>query len=334
MGDEKIIKIHHSSLITYRKAARNSECLAPRIIVECLSILALLLLLASCGLKGPPRLPANESPQAPVDIKVLQRYHPRQVVLNWDYPDKHRDFVKRFVVKRSNGGDHDRNTLVNGTTFTDSDLDADVIYTYSIYAVSIGGIHGDVSEPVEVRPVTALTKPVDLTFDIGNESVTLDWKYPESGFKFNIYRDAALTPVNPEPVGENFLDVTPILDTVVRYTIRAVKETDILTEGPPAEEIVIGPENYVPSSPSGLGFALTDSKVLVFWNDNPETWIRGYRVYRSPSEDGDFIPVGMSETPAFEDTDNASGKRFYRVRALGPLKEGPLSETIAVEMKR
>jgi hypothetical protein len=74
--------------------------------------------------------------------------------------------------------------------------------------------------------------------------------------------------------------------------------------------------------------------VLLFWDENPEVWTRGYRVYRSPLENGDFLPVGTSETPAFEDTDNISGNLFYRIRALGPVNEGPSSETIAVEMKR
>lgn len=307
----------------------------------------LVIFLASCGMKGPPSLPVHEAPQAPTDIKVLQRHQPRQVVLNWDYPEKHKDSIERFVVMRSNGAGPGRAAFVNGTTFTDFDLDANAIYTYSVNAVSLKGIHGDASGPVEVRPVAGFSKPVDLTFDIGNESVTLGWKYPESGVRFNVYRDAALTPVNPEPVGESFLDVTLTPGTAVRYSIRAMKETgramketNVVSEGPPSVEIAIGPEDYVPSRPLGLNFALTDGKVLVFWDDNPETWVRGYRVYRATikdgedGEDGDFITIGMSETPAFEDRDIVAGKRFYRVRALGPLKEGHPSETISVEIKR
>jgi hypothetical protein len=290
-------------------------------------------LLASCGMKGPPRLPVYEIPHVPQDIKVLQRYHPRQVILNWDYPEGKKDSVAGFAVKRSDDMGSSREEIVNETAFTDSNLEENRSYTYSVSAVGINRIHGDASESVEVAPVTDLAEPGDLTFDIGNDTVTLSWKYPDSSVSFNIYRDEALASINRDPVREVFLYVTPNPDTAVSYIIRAVKETNILTEGPPSAEIVIGPEDYIPSSPSGLGFAFTEGKVLLLWDENPEIWIRGYRAYRSLTEDGEFLPIGISETPAFADTDNLSGKRFYRVRTIGPLKEGPFSESIAVELK-
>jgi hypothetical protein len=300
-----------------------------------LSMTVLALMLASCGLKGPPRLPVYELPHVPENIKIIQRYHPRQVIINWAYPEELRDSLERFVVMRSDGAGTSREIVVKGTAFTDSHLDENKVYTYSVSAVSIDGVHSDVSEPVEVGPVTGLSGPRGLAFDIGKDTVTISWKYPESNVMYNIYTDATLAPTNRRPVSEPFMDVTPFPSMTVSYTVRVVvKETNILTEGPPSEEIVISPEDYVPSSPSGLGYAITDSKVLLFWDENPEVWTRGYRVYRSPLENGDFLPVGTSETPAFEDTDNISGKLFYRIRALGPVNEGPSSETIAVEMKR
>lgn len=291
----------------------------------------IVVLLASCGMKGPPMLPVYEIPHVPQNIKVIQRYHTRQVILNWDYPEGKKDSVAGFAVKRSDDTGSSREVIVKGTAFTDSHLEENRSYTYSVSAVSLNRIHGDVSESVEVAPVAGLTEPGDLAFDIGNDTVTLSWKYPDSSVSFNIYGDEALAPINRDPVRELFLYVTPNPGTAVSYTVRAVKETNILTEGPPSDEIVIGPEDFIPSSPSGLGFAFTDSKVLLFWDENPEIWIRGYRAYRSLTEDGEFLPIGISETPAFEDKDKLSGKRFYKVSAIGPLKEGPLSEAIAVE---
>lgn len=297
-------------------------------------MIVLVPLLVSCGMKGPPRLPVHEIPHAPQNIKVHQRYYPRQVILNWDYPEEKMDSIGGFVVMRSNGSGTGQEVIIHGTTFTDSQLDENRIYTYSVNAISLRGIHGDSTAPLIVSPVSGLTKPLNLDFDISKDKIILSWKYPESSMSFNVYRDGALTPVNRKPVNDVSLQIALTPGTTVSYTVRAVKETNILTEGPPSNEIVIGPENYIPSSPSGLGFAITDGKVLLFWDENPEKWTWGYRVYRSLSEDGKFLPVGISETPAFEDTDDVSGKRFYRIRALGPVKEGPSSETIAVELNR
>lgn len=294
----------------------------------------LVLLLSSCGMKGPPRLPLYEIPHAPQNIEVNQRSHPREVILKWDYPEAQMDSIEGFVVVRLNGGGADREVIVNGTSFTDSKLDENRIYTYSISAISLRGIHGDSSIPLVVNPVSGLTKPLDLTFDIGWDKINLNWKYPEHSARFNVYKDGAPVPITREPVHEMSLQIAPTPDTTASYIVRAVKDTNILTEGPPSDEIVIGPEDYIPSSPLGLGFAVTDRKVLLFWDENPEIWIWGYRVYRSFTQEGEFLPVGTSETPAFEDTDYASGKRFYKIRAFGPVKEGPSSETISVELNR
>jgi len=104
----------------------------------------------------------------------------------------------------------------------------------------------------------------------------------------------------------------------------------VVTMGFPFESITVGGvRNAVmkavlnffgagPAVPTGLTLA-GGSNIKLDWNNNPETNIRGYNVYRARSRSGPFEKINASlvTSSAYTDTGATAGKTFYyRVTAV------------------
>jgi predicted small lipoprotein YifL len=297
-----------------------------------ISLLVLLVVIASCGKKGPPKWVEPEKPAAPTALTVLQRYHPRQAVLGWE----HEGSVEKFDVMRAGDGEFERIASVKERRYIDSGLGEGLTYRYRVVALSDRGIESDATGPVELTPVPGTQKPIDLSASIGHDAVALGWRYPHlrKTPRFNVYRreegsQYPMAPVNALPVERTeFRDGTNA-ETVVYYSVRAFFPGDVATEGPTSDEVRVAPGDYVPSRPVGVDFAVMENRVLVFWKENPEAWVRGYGVYRAGG-DGGFRRIGVTTTPAYEDRDLSMGKMYYRIKALGPVGESPYSDTVGV----
>jgi hypothetical protein len=303
---------------------------------------AVLLIAVSCGAKYPPRWVKHEPPPAPEGLTVIQREKPRQAILHWNYPQGLAASLEGFTVMRSDGGRFRRIALVTDMRYVDNDLDDRSTYRYMVAALDGKGSSGEAAGPVGIGPVTGIERPVNISFSIGNESVTLLWTYPYDGADnavFNVYRSTEslrypFKPLNTNPLKGPSYNVGLHPDKRYYYTVRAFYAAGGLNEGSPSEEIGIGPKDYMPSRPVGIDFAVTDDSVLLFWEENPEKWIKGYGVYGSMAEDGKYVEIGCTRTPAFKDTKATEGERFYRVSAFGPMAEGQVSEAIRVSFSK
>jgi hypothetical protein len=77
------------------------------------------------------------------------------------------------------------------------------------------------------------------------------------------------------------------------------------------------PDTTAPAAPSGLTVVAGDAKVTLDWNNNTESDLAGYRVYRRNS-DGTWpaTPLAGTSTSAYTDTGLANGTTYtYRVAA-------------------
>jgi predicted small lipoprotein YifL len=318
------------------------KILSRPVFVLCLVIILTAFIL-SCGKKGPLSLKSYEKPQPPKQLTALHREG--GIILSWragggrdkgimaeDVPDPKGE-IEEFVVLRADGEEGFKNKAsTKENKIIDRDFKQGGVYRYKVVAKNQRGILSPDSNVIEVMPATPPPPPDGLAFEIGNDSVAIKWAPSKEAVFFNVYRGFesgayGMNPVNAEPLKETSYSDSLNPGRDVYYTVRALKGGALRSEGGASVEIAVRPSDFIPKKPMGLKAIRTEGGLVLIWDGNPETWIRGYRVYRS-DEGGGFNPTGDSQTPSFIDRDALSRRCAYRVSALGPLKEGSLSGAV------
>lgn len=286
---------------------------------------------ASCGRKAPPRLPAYEQPPAPSSLVAIQREN--AVILLWDYPRSKLRYVREFRVMSADK----MLSSTEETSYTDSEIEIGEVYDYTVFAISTTGIVSDATAQVSIETKEVPAAPEGLVAEVVKEGVRLQWSHARDDVAYNVYRSpdrdlSTLLPANPEPVSITSYTDIPYVDKTVYYTVRALIGGPKRYEGPESEMVELKPEAFVPSAPGDLKATLAGEKILLAWEDNPEVWVRLYRIYRS-SDGEKFSLIGESRTPSFIDDDSLKGKIYYKIKAIGLVMEGDYSATVMVVIK-
>ena len=297
----------------------------------CCLLFVVYCLLSACGQKGAPTLKAYVKPQPPSRVTAVCR--PSAIILTWDFPKDKESTIKGFDLLRASDGDFEKIALLENKkrTYTDTDFNPASAYKYKIISRNLRGITGQDSNIVEVKPKTLPGPPVDLSFSIEWNTLTLTWKNLEEGVAYNIYKTDKTgmypdAPLNKQPVkGLSFRDSFD-MNKPVYYTIRSITGDGVKYEGPASAELSVNPLEFTPSQPENIRATATADSVYLTWKEPAETWITGYRVYRETNKKKGFVLIGESQIPAFTDKEKPSSKRSYRVTAVGPAKEGPPAE--------
>jgi len=287
-------------------------------------LLPVLLLIAACGVKAPPSLERLEPPPAPQNISAIQRAD--TVILTWGYPEKK---IKEFVVEEKVNEGSFETVSVQGEKQYSTLAAYGLTYTFRVRARSQQGILGEKAEIV-VPVITPPAPPENLSVKIGPESLRLSWEYPEGfSFSFNVFKEnGEIEQLTKEPVKEMSMELPAEPDRKVSYEIRAVKGGPFMYEGEGAR-ITVGPADFVPTKPAAPAAVQAESAVRLLWQENPETWVRAYGIYKESG--GEFIKIGESAIPSYFDEGATGGT--YRISARGPLSEGPLSEPAVLPSK-
>lgn len=76
-----------------------------------------------------------------------------------------------------------------------------------------------------------------------------------------------------------------------------------------------GGDTDPPAAPSGLSATGNDGSVRLNWDDNSESDLEGYEVYRSTVSGGDYSPIGSSAASSadYTDSDVSNGTTYYYV---------------------
>lgn len=266
----------------------------------------------------------------PVLLHAIHRED--KIILTWRFPkDKEAD-IKGFHIFRRTGSDAKQIAFVESDIrrLTDTDFRIGISYHYYMTTETEDGRTSRDSEPLSVTPATVPLPPADISFKINRNSLDLNWEHADNDIRYNVYKtfkkgDYDLNPVNKKPLTVNSFNDSLSIDTTVFYTIRSLRDSAIRDEGYPSKEVEITPDEMVPSAPHGLSYFSSEDTILLYWEEAPEPWVRGYRIYRR-LEEQDYSFIGETVTPAFRDSDQLLLQRDYRVRAVGPGKEGDASE--------
>jgi hypothetical protein len=187
-------------------------------------------------------------------------------------------------------------------------------YHYVVVPVNRKGYAGEESREITIHWMPPPSKPEALQAQAGDRSVDLQWETPEVDIPlmFNIYRRTddgtyPLLPVNAVPVEENrHLDKKVRNGTLYHYQIRALTtETKPWIESSASYEIEAIPVDLIsPAPPEGLEAIPGQEIIRLFWEENKENDLSGYRVYRRSGRRGGFVQIGDISQPVTIFTDN------------------------------
>ncbi len=290
-----------------------------RILSIFLSLLIFLCPFYGCGKKALPSYKRLKVARPVENLNYLIR--PEGVILSWQYPYT-RDGIY-FVIYRKDKdmeklGETDKNIFIDNTSLSNGSREYVIVSTYN------EGIKAEQRIVIESLPLPEA--PSTFNFKIMDEEIILSWDGRE-GCLYNVYNIPSENKeelLNREPLSVNFFKIAPVPEQTRIIRLRCARDS---VEGYPAE-IIIRPEDYIPEKPEGLRYVLVDGNVVLTWKENPEKWIRGYRIYRDTGSG--FVLAGETVYPLFEDRLNGLKRIYYRITALGPSKEGPYSDEIKV----
>lgn len=291
-------------------------------------------LIISCGKKSPPTLKSYEKPAAPSGLAAIHRED--SVILSWNYPENLRSALAGFLILRDDTNGFERLATVGGEegVFHDNTAKTGISYTYKVIAQSLKNVSSGDSNIITVAPKPLPPSPVNIRFAVRSDFIELTWDSSGEGVCYNVYRtvergkdDGIL--LNKKPIcSVLFRDPAMFPDKNVYYTVRALFDTEVRDEGYASREVEVSSSHFIPSPPSDLRIVAGDDKVFLIWKESPESWVRGYRIYRMREGDTGFQVIGEVNLPAFTDTEVSARKVRYSIRALGPSQE---SESLAGE---
>ncbi len=291
--------------------------------------------MAGCGRKGPPTLKTYEKPESPSALTAVHKE--RRIILSWSYPGSLRASIKGFQILRAEGSGFERRAFVDSdqSSFADEEFTLDVSYKYQVLAENLKGILSAAPETLEVIPKPLSPPPDDIRFAVKSDGIDISWKSPGGDVCYNIYK-------SPEQgrYGDASLNKMPICATAfkdgalspeqnVYYMVRSLHNTPLKDEGFPSAELVVKPTDFLPSPPSEPATARVDDKIYLMWKESPESWVKGYRVYRKREGEEAFAPVGEVKVPAFTDKEKGETRIWYMIKALGPAAE---SQPLTIEV--
>jgi len=298
----------------------NSRLKSSLLLIAALTVLALM----GCGRKAPPVWLEPEEFPAPSGITA--HYIDGSVYMNWDYPDGLKPFIKGFVVERYKDGSLVSSPRVSDRSFQDTAATGD---SYRLAAVGKRRGARAVFSPFISAPLGRLEPPSALSAEMTPDGLRLKWDAVPGVEAYSVYRDTKGNAHGDKRLG-GFVNAASVVDAnpeiiegaAMLYRVRAVwmgsaRGVKISAEGPASGPLEVEAEMLRPRAPTGVGIAASGGKVLVYWDESPEKWARGYRVYRSV-QGGKFKSMGDSLVPAFKDNPEGSGEFAYRVHAMGP----------------
>lgn len=306
----------------------------------------MIIFLISCGKKGDPTFKSFEKPHP---VKEISVFHSKdELIISWSYPSVEKEKIKGFYIDKAiadgkdakaNKSDFKNIAFIKNdeSSFIDKDFKVGNKYFYKIRTLSLRDILS-VDSPVFEAVISALPEPPQMIgYKIMPDSVEIRWNASteNNGIVYNLYKSFekgkyGQYPLNTAPLTKPFYIDKPETEKTVYYTVRALRNTIVKDEGFHSKELEITIMAFIPEKPTGLKFASTDDKVYLMWNENKESWVSKYRIYKRVHNAQAFILIGESVTPAFTDNALLKAKALYYITAVGPLVESASSEIIEV----
>jgi hypothetical protein len=189
------------------------------------------------------------------------------------------------------------------------------LYSGDIGGFRFGGITFDLT-----GGENTLLAPANLdAVATNNAQIQLDWWQGSLADSYNIYRSTNSgsygSPIETNITSTSYVDTNVTNHTTYYYVVTSVSNnTESATASP---EVSVYPfdtsDSIAPATPSGLSVALTNSiKALLNWDDNTESDLHVYTVYRSTTSGSYSSPLAENLTESnYADDDLEIGTAYY-----------------------
>jgi len=249
-----------------------------------------------------------------------------QIILDWN--DNVEDDIWGYNVYRSttSGANY---TQINGSpvynsNYTDTPLYGGGLYYYVVSTIDYGNNESgysneDSATAVDVAPAA----PTDLVASAGNEEITLDWNdnNETDNVSYAVYRSSIsggnFTQISSLLTSSNYTDSPLYGGGLYYYVVTAVDGGS--NESSDSNEDSATAVDVAPAAPTGLVATGGNEEITLDWNDNIETDLDGYDIYRSTSSGGPYDKVNGSLVYSSEYTDSnlfGGGLFYYVVKAI------------------
>lgn len=298
-----------------------------------LLILIFAFLILGCGKKMDPTLEDYLEPE-PVNELNLTAYSDK-IVISWSYSEKNKSKLGSFLLERESiGGTKSLGFFSPETSsFEDKEFSFGTL-KYRIFAINKKGIY---SKPVENSiTLSSLPQVTQLQYKITQDGVMLSWK--SDSVMYNIYKidkekiKIGSTDKNYFLVEENFVDNSS--KSLTYLVTPYISQPNVYIEGEGAQ-VEVPLEYFVPSQPKEVFWTINENGIYISWEEVPEKWVKGYKVYRKTVRDADFVLIGKTRIPLFFDIEyninSLQAPIYYRISSEGPLKD---SSPVEIKVER
>ena len=240
--------------------------------------------------------------------------------------------------------------LIATTDYLDPGV-ADGPHSYSVTAVDRAALESAPSAPADIiidttPPATTLYVPANNS-RIGGLVDIKGTAHSQDDFKeYRLYLQAENTTEgsqllrrSPVPVHNDLLAQwdTLALTQDARYQLRL--ESEDINGNIGSFEINVAIDNQPPSAPTGVSATVSDNNISLDWNDNPETDLLGYLVFRngelanaSGIVVGELTPYVVTSS-AYADNNRPDGTISYEIYAIDQAGNlSPPAEPVSVDL--
>ncbi len=254
------------------------------------------------------------------------------------FNDECRECPKRFVVLYDmDYKTHMMNRPPSATIeYVDKELEFKTIYTYSVVSYTSADRYSSRSNNPVVYWDVPCSPPLNPSAILEGKMVILSWEEPatladgrpiEGLAGYNIYRrfpgePYSLTPLNDSPLsGLACKDKGTEPDRDYLYVLRSVRKVrESLVESEASLEITVNTTDRVaPAVPTGLVGIAVKAGVVLRWDSNSESDLKGYYVYRKEEGTEDFrkLTTEPLSLPSYLDESVEQNRTYvYRVTAV------------------
>lgn len=250
--------------------------------------------------------------------------------LSWDTVEG----ASYYNIYRSNEENGEYIAIAKGVeeaSYIDNELKENTSYYYKVQAVGDGGA-SKLSSPHAVNVGESNNKGLVTVKEKSATTVSLTWDSVDNAKVYKVYRrdnEADNYKVIYEGESNTIVDLGLISDKTYHYAMTYIDNNNI--ESFKSSEVTVKTDLEQSKVPTGLELrSHTNVEAVIAWEEVLEA--NTYSVYRSESEDGEYVKIADTEERSYVDGTIEPGKDYYyKVTSKNAFGESEKSKFVVVE---